>query len=88
MSERFANAAELIRSLNPDLPVYCVYEDVYRRSTRHFLDGFPGRVLYAVKANNHPLVLRQLVDAGVEHFDCASLKLQTQPRTRSTVIYR
>lgn len=36
--------------------------------------GFPGRVLFAVKANNHPAVIRMLIDAGVRHFDCASLE--------------
>jgi len=30
-------------------------------------------VLYAVKANNDPVVLRHLADAGVGHFDCASV---------------
>ncbi len=35
--------------------------------------GFPGRVLYAVKACAEPEVLRLLVSAGIRHFDCASL---------------
>ena len=35
--------------------------------------GSPGRVLYAVKANDHPDVVRLLIEGGVRHFDCASL---------------
>ena len=29
--------------------------------------------MYAVKANNHPQVVREIYNAGVRHFDCASL---------------
>ena len=35
--------------------------------------GFPGDVLYAVKCNPDPAVLRALWEGGVRHFDCASL---------------
>ncbi len=38
-----------------------------------FADGFPGRVLYAVKSNPHPAVLRAIFQAGVRDFDIASL---------------
>ena len=34
---------------------------------------FPGDVLYAVKCNPEPSVLRALWAGGVRHFDCASL---------------
>ena len=40
---------------------------------KKFLKGFPGRVLYAVKANSDPTVLKLLIKAGIRHFDCASL---------------
>jgi ornithine decarboxylase len=73
MSDDYQNVEELLLATNPQVPVYCVYSHVYQRSTRHFLDGFPGRVLYAVKANNHPLVIEQLYAAGVRNYDCASL---------------
>jgi len=70
----YDNVENLLLAADPHLPVYCVYPHVYRESTRHFLDGFPGRVLFAVKANNHPKILTQLFAAGVRHFDCASLE--------------
>ncbi len=63
--------------------MYCVYPQVYHDTARRFLAGFPGRVLYAVKANNEPLVLRALLDAGIRHFDCASLPEIEQVRALS-----
>jgi ornithine decarboxylase len=72
--ERYANVEELLQKTHPSRPVYCVYPHLYREAAEHFLAGFPGRVLFAVKANNHPEVLRTLFAAGVRHFDCASLQ--------------
>lgn len=37
-----------------------------------FVDRFAGDVLYAVKCNPEPAVLRALWRGGVRHFDCAS----------------
>ena len=73
MNAGYQTVEDMLLATDPELPVYCVYPHVYQKSTRHFLDGFPGRVLYAVKANNHPLVVEQLYAAGVRNFDCASL---------------
>jgi ornithine decarboxylase len=53
--------------------VYCIYPHVYHETGQHFVGGFPGRVLYAVKANDNAIVIRALHEAGVNHFDCASL---------------
>jgi len=57
----------------PREPVYCIYPEVYRRTAQDFVTGFPGRVLYAVKANDHPAVIHLLHEGGVGHFDCASI---------------
>ena len=71
--EQFPDVQTLLRTECPNEPVYCIYPHIYRETTNEFLNGFPGRVLYAVKANADPNVLRLLIDAGVNHFDCASL---------------
>ncbi len=71
--EQFSDVASLILAERPEHPVYCIYPHVYREIAAEFLEGFPGRVLYAVKANPDPTVLNLLVDSGVCHFDCASL---------------
>lgn len=70
---RFADAAAMIRALKPSYPVYCVRPHVVQRAATAFLDEFPGRVLYATKCNPHPLILKALYEAGVRHFDTASL---------------
>jgi ornithine decarboxylase len=44
------------------------------------LTAFPGRVLYAVKCNPHPRVLSTLYEAGIRHFDTASLPEIAQVR--------
>jgi len=69
----FGDVNELLRSERPREPVYCIYPEVYRRNTERFVTGFPGRVLYAVKANDHPDIIRLLNRSGVSHFDCASI---------------
>ena len=63
----------MLRALEPKDPVYCIFPHVYRENTKRFLQGFPGRTLYAVKANSDPRVMSLLIDAGLRHFDCASL---------------
>ncbi|MCH8100994.1 MAG: type III PLP-dependent enzyme [Proteobacteria bacterium] len=73
-TENFADVGSLLRTVRPTDPVYCIYPHVFTETATEFLKGFPGRVLYAVKANPDPTILRLLVDAGVRHFDCASLQ--------------
>jgi len=70
---RYPDPGAMAAALQPAEPVYCLYPHVLRSVARRFLEGFPGRTLYAVKANPDPRVLRALVAAGVRHFDSASL---------------
>src|SRR5262249_13245186 len=42
-------------------------------AAHRFVERFPGDVLYAVKCNPEPRVLRMLWAGGIRHFDCASL---------------
>jgi ornithine decarboxylase len=63
----------MLRARRPASPVYCIYPNLYIGAAKEFVGGFPGRVLYAVKANDHPQVLELLHRGGVMHFDCASL---------------
>ena len=69
----FADVESLLRAEQPTRPVYCIYPHIYREVANEFLGGFPGRVLYAVKSNPDPTIVKLLSDAGVCHFDCASL---------------
>ena len=74
MREHYQSVIELLEDRRPGAPIYCVYPHIYHDAARHFVAGFPGRVLFAVKANNHPLVINALHDGGVTHFDCASVQ--------------
>jgi len=70
---QFPSVSDMLRAWQPREPVYCIHPHVYHETAQAFLQAFPGRVLYAVKANDDPDVLQALHGAGVLHFDCASL---------------
>lgn len=76
----YKNAREVARALRPSYPVYCLAPTLLTAAAKRFLDVFPGRVLYAVKCNPHARVLRALYDAGIVHFDTASLPEIAQVR--------
>ena len=69
----FATVEEVVEELTPGYPVYCLRPAELQRQAEYFLDTFPGRVMYAVKCNPHLAVLQALYDAGIRHFDTASL---------------
>jgi ornithine decarboxylase len=56
----------------PEEPVHCLRPATIAATARDFVAAFPGDVLYAVKCNPDPAVLRALWRGGVRHFDCAS----------------
>ena len=62
-----------IAKLQPVQPVTLLRPHAARRAARFFVEKFPGRSLYAVKANPSPDLLRILWDAGVTHYDVASI---------------
>jgi ornithine decarboxylase len=57
----------------PEEPIHCLRPTALNRIAEDFLQAFSGDVLYAVKCNPDPAVLRALWDGGIRHFDCASL---------------
>src|SRR3954471_22998629 len=57
----------------PVQPVTFVRPHAARRAARFFVEKFPGRSLYAVKANPSPDLLRLLFESGVTHYDVASI---------------
>ncbi len=70
---RFADPEAMVLALDPGYPVYCLRPRVLADTAKSFLDGFPGVVMYAVKCNPHPAVLRSLFESGIRYFDTASL---------------
>ena len=57
----------------PVQPVTLLRPHAAARAARFFVEKFPGKSLYAVKANPSPDLLRILWDSGVTHYDVASL---------------
>jgi ornithine decarboxylase len=62
-----------IAKLRPVQPVTLLRPHAAERAARFFVEKFPGRSLYAVKANPSPALLQVLWDSGVTHFDVASI---------------
>ena len=57
----------------PVEPVTLLRPHAARRAARFFVERFPGKSLYAVKANPSAELLQILWDSGVTHYDVASL---------------
>jgi ornithine decarboxylase len=68
----FRSVDALIADLRPEEPVHCIRPTTLTATASDFVTAFPGDVLYAVKCNPDPAVLRALWEGGVRHFDCAS----------------
>jgi ornithine decarboxylase len=69
----FDSVDSVISQLRPTEPVFCLAPAKIREAAKRF-STFPGRPLYAVKCNPHPLVLETLFKAGITDFDVASLE--------------
>lgn len=67
------SALGLATALRPINPVTLVRPHAASRAARFFVEKFPGKTLYAVKANPSPELVRILWDAGVTHYDVASI---------------
>ncbi|MDE2302613.1 MAG: type III PLP-dependent enzyme [Sphingomonadales bacterium] len=67
------DASAVARTLAPDEPVILNRPLAAARAARFFVEKFPGTSLYAVKANPSPVLLRVLWDAGITHYDVASI---------------
>ena len=67
------SALGLAAALRPVQPVTLVRPHAARRAARFFVEKFPGRSIYAVKANPSPELLAILWESGITHFDVASI---------------
>jgi ornithine decarboxylase len=69
----FPSVDAVVARARPADPLLCLRPAVIAGAARRFIDRFPGDLLYAVKCNPEPRVLRALWAGGIRHFDCASL---------------
>ena len=84
--QKFKSVNELVDKLKPNIPVYCIRTSSIRTASNYFQRNFPGKILYAVKTNPHPKVLKTIIDSGIKNFDVASIKeIETIKKIASTV---
>ncbi len=69
----YRSVDDMVHDMRPDMPVHCLRPATIASTAKRFLKAFPGDVMFAVKTNPDPRVLRYLARVGVKHFDVASL---------------
>ncbi|MDA7582736.1 type III PLP-dependent enzyme [Candidatus Pelagibacter sp.] len=72
--QKFKTVDELVNQLKPEQPIYCIRKKSIQSASTYFRKKFPGKVLYAVKTNPHPEVLKTIVESGIKKFDVASIQ--------------
>ena len=72
--QKFKSVEDLINQLKPEKPVYCIRKNSIQSAVKYFIKNFPGKILYAVKTNPHPLIIEKIIESGVEQFDVASIE--------------
>ena len=72
--QKFKSVEELVNQLRPDKPVYCIRKKSILSASNFFQKNFPGKILYAVKTNPHPEVIKTLLKSGINQFDVASVE--------------
>jgi len=72
--QKFKTVDEIVSQLKPERPIYCIRKKSIQVATKTFQNKFPGTILYAVKTNPHPEVLKTIIQNGINNFDVASIK--------------
>ena len=68
---RYRNITAMVADLNPDRPVVCLRPAELEAAAQKLVSLFPGDVLYAVKCNPDPVLVKHLAKLGAS-FDCAT----------------
>tara|TARA_B100001175_G_scaffold277097_1_gene252922 strand:+ start:273 stop:1457 length:1185 start_codon:yes stop_codon:yes gene_type:complete len=72
--QKFKTVEELVNQLKPEKPVYCIRKNSIKSAVKYFLKNFPGKILYAIKTNPHPLIIKNIIESGIQQFDVASIE--------------
>jgi len=70
----FNSVEDAIQACDGDDAIYVLYPKKIETAAQTFLTGFPGKSIFAVKANPHPAVLKTLWATGMRGFDVASIR--------------
>ena len=71
--QKFNSIDELVSSIRPVDPVYCIRPNSIKVACSWFKKNFPGKVLYAVKTNPNEKIIKHLGENGIDRFDVASI---------------
>ena len=82
--QKFKSVEDLVNQLKPEKPVYCIRKKSVLTASNFFQKNFPGEILYAVKTNPHPVVIKTLLESGINQFDVASVEEIKQVRKFSS----
>ena len=72
--QKFKSVEQIVNQLKPEKPIYCIRKNSIRSAVNYFKKKFPGNILYAVKTNPHPTVIKTMIDSGIDQFDVASIE--------------
>ena len=72
--QKFKSVEDLVNQLKPDKPVYCIRKNSILSASKFFKKNFQVKILYAVKTNPHPEVIKTLIKSGIDQFDVASIE--------------
>jgi len=71
--QKFNSVDELVNTIKPVDPVYCIRPNSIKTACHWFKKNFPGKILYAVKTNPNENVIKNIGSNGIERFDVASI---------------
>ena len=71
--QKFNSVDELVNTIKPEEPIYCIRPNSIKLACEWFKEKFPGNVLYAVKTNPNEDVIKCIGESGINKFDVASI---------------
>ena len=71
--QKFNSVNELVNTIRPVNPIYCIRPDSIKLACSWFKSNFPGRILYAIKTNPNEEVIKYIGESGINRFDVASI---------------
>ena len=67
--QKFKSVEELVNQLKPDKPIYCIRKNSILSASKFFQKKFPGKILYAVKTNPNPEIIKTLIKKNISVFE-------------------
>ena len=71
--QKFNSVDELVNTIRPVDPIYCIRSNSIKSACNWFKSNFPGKILYAVKTNPNEKVIKHIGECGINRFDVASI---------------